>query len=215
MSRATKNDAGRTRSRNSHRAIAGQTRPRRLLLCLDGVPYELMKAAKERGLFDKFRAPVRLLSPFPTMTNIALSAMLGASVPLGYETIYFDRTGDLDGVRLFHTFLDELNVLYAYPPMLRILAARHKVALHILYKPPTYLDAPQNAQYLRLMTELGIEVKTGSLRARLRQQKYDAVLIATPHSLFRNQALYARAQLVVDTRNIVEQRAGGPKVVRA
>src|ERR1700751_4753169 len=61
--------------------------------------------------------------------------------------------------------------------MLRILSARHKVALHILYKPPTYLDAPQNAQYLRLMTELGIEVKTGSLRARLRQQKYDAVLI--------------------------------------
>jgi hypothetical protein len=68
-----------------------QTRPRRLLLCLDGVPYELMKAAKERGLFDKFSAPSRLLSPFPTMTNIALSAMLGASVPLGYEIIYFDR----------------------------------------------------------------------------------------------------------------------------
>jgi len=45
--------------------------------------------------------------------------------------------------------------------------------------------------------------------------KYDAVLIATPHSAFRNQALYARARLVVDTRNIVEQRAGGPKVVRA
>lgn len=68
-----------------------QTRPRRLLLCLDGVPYELMVAAKERGLFDFFGAPSRLLSPFPTMTNIALSAMLGASVPLGYETIYFDR----------------------------------------------------------------------------------------------------------------------------
>jgi hypothetical protein len=50
-----------------------------------------MKAARERGLFHTFRAPSRLLSPFPTMTNIALSAMLGASVPLGYETIYFDR----------------------------------------------------------------------------------------------------------------------------
>ena len=92
MSRATKDDPERTRPRNSHGAIAGQARPRRLLLCLDGVPYELMKAARERGLFDKFRAPSRLLSPFPTMTNIALSAMLGASVPLGYETIYFDRT---------------------------------------------------------------------------------------------------------------------------
>ena len=69
-----------------------QTRPRRLLLCLDGVPYELLEQAKSRGLFDKFCAPARLLSPFPTMTNIALSAMLGASAPLGYETIYFDRT---------------------------------------------------------------------------------------------------------------------------
>lgn len=69
-----------------------QTRPRRLLLCLDGVPYDLMNQAMQRGLFDKFNPPSRLLSPFPTMTNIALSAMLGASVPLGYETIYFDRT---------------------------------------------------------------------------------------------------------------------------
>ena len=41
-------------------------------------------------------------------------------------TMYYDRTRDLDGVRLFHTFLDELNVLYAYPPMLRVLAAMHQ-----------------------------------------------------------------------------------------
>jgi len=38
-------------------------------------------------------------------------------------TIYLDHTGDLEGVRLFHTFLDELNVLYAYPPMLRLLGS--------------------------------------------------------------------------------------------
>jgi len=50
-----------------------------------------MNQARQRGLFDKFHAPSRLLSPFPTMTNIALSAMLGGSIPLGYETIYFDR----------------------------------------------------------------------------------------------------------------------------
>jgi hypothetical protein len=69
---------------------AGQTRPRRLLLCLDGVPHEVMLAAKGRGLFDGFGVPSRLLSPFPTMTNIALSCMLDASVPLGYESLYFD-----------------------------------------------------------------------------------------------------------------------------
>jgi hypothetical protein len=69
---------------------AGVTRPRRLLLCLDGVPYEVLKAAKSSGLFDNFGEPSRLLSPFPTMTNVALSRMLGATAPLGYESLYFD-----------------------------------------------------------------------------------------------------------------------------
>ena len=59
---------------------AGDTRARRLLLCLDGVPLEVVEAAKERGLFDNFEAPSRLLSPFPTMTNIALSTMLNAAL---------------------------------------------------------------------------------------------------------------------------------------
>ena len=70
---------------------AGRTRPRRLLLCLDGVPHEIMEAAKGRGLFAGFGAPARLLSPFPTLTNVALSRMLGATPPLGYESLYFDR----------------------------------------------------------------------------------------------------------------------------
>ena len=63
------------------------TRPRRLLLGLDGVPHKLMEEAKSRGLFDSFGKPTRLLSPFPTMTNVALSAMLGASPPAGYESL--------------------------------------------------------------------------------------------------------------------------------
>jgi hypothetical protein len=75
-----------------------QKRPRRLLLCLDGVPHKLIESAKTRGLFDAFASPTRLLSPFPTMTNVALSAMLGASPPAGYESLYFDRTaGELRG----------------------------------------------------------------------------------------------------------------------
>ncbi len=70
---------------------AGETRPRRLLLCLDGVPLDVMRAAQGRGLFENFHGPSRLLSPFPTMTNIALSTMMRASAPLGYESLYFDR----------------------------------------------------------------------------------------------------------------------------
>ncbi len=70
---------------------AGLDRPRRLLLCLDGVPLEVIEAARARGLFASFTAPARLLSPFPTLTNVALSGMLGATPPLGYESLYFDR----------------------------------------------------------------------------------------------------------------------------
>ena len=69
----------------------GKSRPRRLLLCLDGVPHKLITLAKQRGLFDAFGPPTRLLSPFPTMTNVALSTMFGATPPAGYESLYFDR----------------------------------------------------------------------------------------------------------------------------
>lgn len=83
---------GRSTGRSS------ETRPRRLLLCLDGVPHKLIEAARQRGLFDAFGPPTRLLSPFPTMTNVALSAMFGATPPAGYESLYFDRAaGELRG----------------------------------------------------------------------------------------------------------------------
>ena len=73
------------------KAGPGKTRPRRLLLCLDGVPHKLIELAKSRGLFNAFHTPTHLLSPFPTMTNVALSAMFGATPPCGYESLYFDR----------------------------------------------------------------------------------------------------------------------------
>jgi hypothetical protein len=73
------------------RVVKTQTRPRRLLLCLDGVPFDVVTQAKARGLFDNFMEPTRLLSPFPTLTNVALAQMLGATPPNGYESLYFDR----------------------------------------------------------------------------------------------------------------------------
>ncbi|HEU4596184.1 MAG TPA: hypothetical protein VFS10_13680, partial [Pyrinomonadaceae bacterium] len=75
----------------SREAVATAERPRRLLLCLDGVPFEVLRAARERGLFEDFGEPTRLLSPFPTLTNVALARMLGATEPPGYESLYFDR----------------------------------------------------------------------------------------------------------------------------
>jgi UDP-N-acetyl-D-glucosamine dehydrogenase len=46
--------------------------------------------------------------------------------------------------------------------------------------------------------------------------KYDAILVSTAHSQFKDQALYRDAPLVIDTRNIVSRTASGkPVVVRA
>jgi hypothetical protein len=89
-------DAAETRA--PLRVVKAQTRPRRLLLCLDGVPFEVVTEAQSRGLFDNFEDPARLLSPFPTLTNVALAEMLGATPPNGYESLYFDReAGELRG----------------------------------------------------------------------------------------------------------------------
>jgi hypothetical protein len=71
--------------------VAGRERARRLLLCLDGVPLEVIRMARSRGMFDRFREPSGLLSPFPTMTNVALASMFKATPPSGYESLYFDR----------------------------------------------------------------------------------------------------------------------------
>ena len=84
-------DTPRAQHTSAHALGADVTRPRRLLLCLDGVPFDIMCEAQVRGLFAGFNEPARLLSPFPTMTNIALATMLGASAPAGYECLYFDR----------------------------------------------------------------------------------------------------------------------------
>jgi UDP-N-acetyl-D-glucosamine dehydrogenase len=46
--------------------------------------------------------------------------------------------------------------------------------------------------------------------------KYDAIVLSTPHEQFKNGALYAKAKLVIDTRNVVpEPGAGGMVLVRA
>lgn len=88
---AARDDATFDERRAAFRIVKSPRRARRLLLCLDGVPFDVVCEAKSRGLFDNFNEPARLLSPFPTLTNVALAQMLGATPPAGYESLYFDR----------------------------------------------------------------------------------------------------------------------------
>jgi hypothetical protein len=55
------------------------------------VPWQAIDAARREGLFQFLHEPGRVISPFPTMTNIGMNAMLGARPTLGYENLWFDR----------------------------------------------------------------------------------------------------------------------------
>jgi len=140
------------------------SRPRRLLLCLDGVPHKLIEVAKSRGLFDSFRAAARLLSPFPTMTNVALSAMLGATPPAGYESLYFDRAaGELrGGIRKYlgrrtpdkipSSYMDDLDYQEPLPFEFLIYVAPEKIWRADMQRfRERFRTAPQNRDYFAFL----------------------------------------------------------------
>jgi hypothetical protein len=143
---------------------SNHTRHRRLLLCLDGVPHKLIEHAKGRGLFDRFGAPTRLLSPFPTMTNVALSAMLGASPPAGYESLYFDReAGELrGGIRKYlgrrtpdkipSSYMDDLDYQEPLPFEFLIYVAPEKIWRADMQRfRERFRTAPQNRDYFAFL----------------------------------------------------------------
>lgn len=166
------------------------TRPRRLLLCLDGVPHELIQAAQERGLFEAFNQPTRLLSPFPTMTNVALSTMLGASPPPGYESLYFDRTTHQlqGGIRKYlgrrtpdkipSSYMDDLD--YQEPLMFEFLIY---VAADTVWRSDMqrfregFLSAPQNRDYFAFLKATdGLLHSQGPQRLAIALESLDSIL---------------------------------------
>ena len=144
--------------------MMGQTRPRRLLLCLDGVPHKLIEGERGRGLFDSFKAPTRLLSPCPTMTNVALSAMLGATPPPGYESLYFDRKARelRGGIRKYigrrtpdkipSSYMDDLDYQEPLPFEFLIYVAPEKIWRTDMQRfREKFRAAPQNRDYFAFL----------------------------------------------------------------
>lgn len=100
---------------------------KRLILCVDGVPYTAIERIRGQGVFQAFQSPSRLVSTFPAMTNVALKELFGAASPSGYEAFYFDRelnrlTGGASNyiqrrtrslhVRTYHHFVDYQEPVY-------------------------------------------------------------------------------------------------------
>ena len=66
--------------------------PRVLVLALDGVSLRLIERARAAGEFADWPPPVELISTFPSMSNVAFTAMLeefGAEPIAGYEMRHF------------------------------------------------------------------------------------------------------------------------------
>jgi len=61
------------------------------IIALDGVPFELVDALYRQGRFRLFYPPTRLISTFPSMTDLAFWKVFGGRQPLAYEAEYFDR----------------------------------------------------------------------------------------------------------------------------
>ncbi len=96
---------------------------RHLVLCLDGVPFEIMAALWSEGYFREFFSPQRVISTFPSDSDVALAALLHAPPSPGYENRYFDRRANRvsGGIRV--TFAQDLpyhrQLDYKLPGVLR------------------------------------------------------------------------------------------------
>ena len=67
--------------------------PRTLVLALDGVPLRAVIKAKEMGAYSSFPDPQPMISTFPSVTNVAFTAMFapfGVDPAGGYEVAFFD-----------------------------------------------------------------------------------------------------------------------------
>ncbi len=65
--------------------------PSRLVLALDGIDYRDIVTAREHGLFSAFRAPSRVISTFPSISDISWHEMFGVLPPPGYQRIYYSN----------------------------------------------------------------------------------------------------------------------------
>jgi len=98
---------------------------RHLIICVDGVAFSTIEEMRAEGRFKLFRAPSRMIAPFPSLTNLALGEILkpaGAGEPPGYEDNYFDtaknkmRGGLLDRFRGGRFIKGTFRELFDYHP---------------------------------------------------------------------------------------------------
>ncbi len=71
---------------------------RHIVIVLDGVPYAILKDVYEAGGLRFCHPPSKVVSVYPSMTDLALADVFRSVRPQGYETVYYDHAaGKLAG----------------------------------------------------------------------------------------------------------------------
>jgi hypothetical protein len=71
-------------------ALSPDGMPRRLVLALDGIPYDVFVQLQREGHFAAFRPASRMVSTFPSLSDVAFAQIEGSIPPSGYQTRHFD-----------------------------------------------------------------------------------------------------------------------------
>jgi hypothetical protein len=69
---------------------APDTLPQRLVLALDGIPHEVFVAMQARGELTQFRPAARMISTFPSLSDVAFAQIEGGAPPPGYQVTRYD-----------------------------------------------------------------------------------------------------------------------------
>jgi hypothetical protein len=71
-------------------ALSPDGMPRRLVLALDGIPYDVFVQMQAEGRFAAFHPVSRMVSTFPSLSDVAFAQIEGSVPPSGYQTRHFD-----------------------------------------------------------------------------------------------------------------------------
>jgi hypothetical protein len=64
--------------------------PQRLVLALDGIPFDVFVDLQGKGYFSDFQPAARMVSTFPSLSDVSFAAIGGGEPPDGYQAMRFN-----------------------------------------------------------------------------------------------------------------------------
>ena len=81
---------GESLARERSSAVSPDGLPQRLVLALDGIPYDVFVELQGQGHFTDFHPAARMVSTFPSLSDVSFAAIGGSEPPEGYQQMRFD-----------------------------------------------------------------------------------------------------------------------------